>query len=195
MRWSCFYFSFFLLLLFSLLILWITLADYCLLNHLSLGCNLCSHNCETSFNFLYIMFPAPLPVSLSHSPSLSPPLLLLLVGISLDILLNISLQVSEKLAVSSPLRPEMEAQLEEYISHTGRSFWDNPCSSCSGTTWRPSYTSDTYIQGKLGRNCLCSLVDVSDSEGLKDPVSLTLLLFRCGSHPVVGLQSFLQFLP
>jgi hypothetical protein len=63
-----------------------------------------------------------------------------------------------------PMRPEKAAQLQEHISHTGNSFWDRPCSNCSGPTGRLSSTSATHVWGGLGAACVCSLIGVSDSE-------------------------------
>jgi hypothetical protein len=70
-----------------------------------------------------------------------------------------------------PRRPDKAAQLEEHILSTGNSFWDSPCYSCSGTIWRPSCTSVTYVWGGLGPAHVCSLIGSSVSENPRLQVS------------------------
>ena len=85
-----------------------------------------------------------------------------------------------------PLRPDKAAQLEEHIPQIGNSFWDSPCSSCSGPTRRPSCTSPTYVHGGLGPTRVHSLVGGSISESTKAPGWLTLLVFLRSSYPLWG---------
>jgi hypothetical protein len=79
-----------------------------------------------------------------------------------------ALQVSMMLGTSSPTEARQDNPVED-ISHTVNNFWDSLCSSCSGPTWKSSYTSATYEQGGLGPAYVCSLVHGSDSESPKSP--------------------------
>jgi hypothetical protein len=56
------------------------------------------------------------------------------------------------------------------ISHiTGNIFWDSLHSSCSGPTWRPNYTSATYVQEDLDPACACSFDRDSEAGNPKGP--------------------------
>jgi len=92
-----------------------------------------------------------------------------------------------------PLRPDKAAQLEEHIPLRSKSFWDSPCSSFLGLTWRPSCTSAKYVQGSLGPAYIWSLVGGSVSEYPKVQVGWLCWFpgkFLSSSGPVILLQFF-----
>ena len=103
----------------------------------------------TVFYSLYIPFPQSFPYLPFSSEWVRVPL-----GIPLPWHFKSLLGEAHTL----PLRPDKAAQLEEYIPHTGNSFWDSPHSNCLRPTWRPSCKSATYVWEGVGPACVCSLV-------------------------------------
>ena len=65
---------------------------------------------------------------------------------TLDILLKWYIKSLWGLVHCLPLRLDLAPQLKEHIPWTGKSLWNNLHSRCSGTTWRPIWTSGIYVR-------------------------------------------------
>jgi hypothetical protein len=78
------------------------------------------------------------------------------VGLPLGIFPLLTYHVSVRLSTSFPTEARQDSSDRRTYPIYRQWLWDHPCSSCLRSTWRPSCSSATYMQGGLDPACICS---------------------------------------